>query len=47
LRNQYTLAYEPTNEKKDGKWRAIEVRLTRPELKVRTRQGYYAPKEKK
>lgn len=47
LRSQYTLAYEPTNEKKDGKWRAIEVQLTTPEFKVRARQGYYAPKEKK
>ncbi len=47
LRNQYTLAYEPTNEKKDGKWRTIEVQLTKPEYKVRARQGYYAPKEKK
>ena len=47
LRNQYTLAYESTNEKKDGKWRVIEVQLTKPALKVRARQGYYAPKEKK
>lgn len=47
LRNQYTLTYEPTNEKRDGKWRAIEVQTTKPELKVRARQGYYAPKEKK
>lgn len=47
LRNQYTLAYEPNNEKKDGKWRTIEVQLTKPEYKVRARQGYYAPKEKK
>lgn len=47
LRNQYTLTYEPNNEKRDGKWRTIEVQLTKPELKVRARQGYYAPKDKK
>ena len=47
LRNQYTLTYEPSNEKRDGKWRAIDVQLTKPELKARSRQGYYAPKEKK
>jgi Ca-activated chloride channel homolog len=47
LRNQYTLTYEPKNERRDGKWRAIEVQLTKPELKARARQGYYAPKDKK
>jgi Ca-activated chloride channel family protein len=47
LRNQYTLTYEPSNEKRDGKWRAIDVQVTTPELKARARQGYYAPKEKK
>ncbi len=44
LRNQYTLVYEPTNEKPDGKWRAIELTAKNPMLKVRTRQGYYAAK---
>jgi len=46
LRNQYTLAYEPTNERRDGKWRAIEVRLNRPKLNIRTRQGYHAVKSR-
>src|SRR5215831_3280607 len=45
LRRQYTLTYESTNEKRDGKWRAIEVRVTRPGLNVRARQGYYARKK--
>ncbi|HEU0185916.1 MAG TPA: VWA domain-containing protein [Blastocatellia bacterium] len=45
LRRQYTLTYESTNEKLDGKWRAIEVRLGRPGLNVRARQGYYARKK--
>jgi hypothetical protein len=40
----YLLAYEPTNTKRDGRFRRIEVRLpSRPGLKVRTRSGYYAP----
>ena len=30
MRNQYTLAYSPTNQKKDGKWRKIQVRLIDP-----------------
>jgi Ca-activated chloride channel family protein len=44
LRNQYTLTYEPSNDRRDGRWRAIEVRLNRPKMNVRTRQGYHAPK---
>ncbi|MBX3297170.1 MAG: VWA domain-containing protein [Acidobacteria bacterium] len=41
---QYTLGYEPLNEKKDGKWRSIELRIARPNLTIRTRDGYYAVK---
>ncbi len=44
LRNQYTLTYEPSNDRRDGRWRAIEVRLNRPKLNIRARQGYHAPK---
>ena len=47
LRNQYTIGYRPSNEKQDGSWRRIQVRLNPPQnspkLKVRTKQGYYAP----
>lgn len=46
LRNQYTLTYESTNEKYDGKWRVVEVRVAKPLANVRTRQGYYAKKQK-
>ncbi len=41
---QYTLGYEPTNLQKDGKWRAIELRIARPNLTIRTRKGYHASK---
>ena len=41
---QYTLAYQPSNTKNDGKWRAIELRVARPNLTIRTRKGYNAPK---
>lgn len=44
LGGQYTLAYQPLNTKKDGKWRTIELRITRPNLTIRTRKGYNAPK---
>ncbi len=41
---QYTLGYQPSNSKKDGKWRAIEMKVARPNLNLRTRKGYHAPK---
>ena len=44
LGRQYTLAYRPTNHARDGKWRKIELKLSRPEVTVRTRKGYKAPK---
>ncbi|MFL6375822.1 MAG: VWA domain-containing protein, partial [Pyrinomonadaceae bacterium] len=45
LGQEYTLTYEPSNTKKDGKWRAIEVRIARPNLTLRTRKGYNAPRQ--
>ena len=42
---QYTIAYEPNNLKRDGKWRSIELRISKPGLTVRTRKGYNAPKK--
>ena len=46
LGTQYTIAYDPTNIKRDGKWRAIELRVARKDLYIRTRKGYHAPKSK-
>jgi Ca-activated chloride channel family protein len=45
LGHQYTIAYRPANQKRDGKWRKLEVRVKREELQVRTRTGYRAPKK--
>jgi VWFA-related protein len=44
LSNQYTLGYRPSNTARDGRWRAIQLKLSRPELSARTRNGYRAPK---
>jgi len=44
LRNQYTLTYYPTNNKRDGHWRKLGVDVSRPGLTTRTRKGYWAPK---
>ena len=45
LGHQYTLAYRPLNQTRDGKWRKLEVKVSRPELVVRTRKAYRAPKK--
>ncbi len=43
----YLLAFEPLVSYRDGRFRKIEVRIpSRPELKVRTRKGYFAPDDK-
>ncbi|HXG63949.1 MAG TPA: VWA domain-containing protein [Blastocatellia bacterium] len=44
LRNQYTLTYYSTNDKRDGRWRKLNVSVSRPGLTTRARRGYYAPK---
>lgn len=38
----YALAYSPNNQKMDGKYRAIQVKLLRGEYKLAYRRGYYA-----
>jgi Ca-activated chloride channel family protein len=46
LRQQYILAYQPTNEIKDGSFRTIQVKVKdRKDVTVRHRRGYFAPKE--
>lgn len=46
LRHQYSIGYVPTNEKRDGKWRKISVKVSpprgMPRLNVRSKEGYYA-----
>jgi Ca-activated chloride channel family protein len=44
LGHQYTIAYRPMNHAHDGKWRAIDLKLSRSDVTVRTRKGYRAPK---
>ncbi|MEP7036709.1 MAG: VWA domain-containing protein [Acidobacteriota bacterium] len=42
LRALYTVEYQSSNDKRDGKWREIRVDVNNPELISRTRQGYFA-----
>ena len=37
----YMLGFYSTNERRDGRFRKLEVRLKRPGLRVRNRSGYY------
>ena len=43
LAAQYALAYSSRNPRRDGQWRRIVVRTTKPELVARTKQGYFGP----
>src|SRR5881398_4109130 len=49
IRNQYILAYYPTNIRRDGSFRAVQVEVIPPrgrgKLVALTRNGYYAPTE--
>jgi Ca-activated chloride channel homolog len=46
LRTQYIISYYPSNEKRDGTYRTVQVDVkSKRKLIVRTRQGYYAPGE--
>jgi len=46
LRNQYVLAYSPKNQKRDGTYRRVEIKVSKPagvpDIKVHWRLGYYA-----
>jgi len=42
LRTLYTIEYQSTNEKRDGKWRAIKIEVNNTDLISKTRQGYFA-----
>ena len=43
LSSQYALGYISKNPLQDGRWRRIVVRVDRPNVAARTKQGYYAP----
>jgi Ca-activated chloride channel family protein len=50
IREQYTLAYLPSNAMRNGTWRSVRVQITPPkgypkELSTNYRHGYFAPEQ--
>lgn len=43
LSTLYSIAYSSKNPLRNGAWRRIVVRLSKPGMSARTRQGYYGP----
>jgi Ca-activated chloride channel homolog len=43
IKAQYHLGYASTNPARDGAWRKVEVKIKRPDVRVRSRKGYFAP----
>lgn len=43
LSSQYTIGYTSKNPRHDGAWRRLVVRVARPNVQARTKQGYFAP----
>jgi VWFA-related protein len=42
MRFHYLLSYAPTNERLDGRFRTINVKVGRPDVRVQSRKGYFA-----
>ncbi len=45
LRSQYNIGYTPTNSKRDGTYRKIQIKTKDNNYKIQSRAGYYAPKD--
>jgi VWFA-related protein len=45
LRSQYAVAYKPADFVADGRYRTIQILAQEKGLKVRSRKGYYAPRQ--
>ena len=47
LATQFVIGYNPKNTKRDGAWRQVNVRVSRPETIARTRTGYFGPSSRR
>ncbi len=47
LSSQYSIGYYSSNQKRDGKFRKVKIKMKEKGLVARTKKGYYAPKDGK
>ena len=45
LRSQYVVSYHPADFDADGRYRSIEITALKKDLQVRSRKGYFAPRQ--
>ncbi len=45
LKGQYNIGYVSTNTEHDGKWRRLQILTAEPGTRIRSREGYYAPRK--
>lgn len=45
LRSQYSIAFAPSNQARDGSFRRVEVKTRNRDYRVQVRRGYYAPQD--
>jgi Ca-activated chloride channel homolog len=45
LRSQYIISYHPADFEANGRYRPIEITALKKDLQVRSRKGYYAPRQ--
>lgn len=43
IKAQYHLGYSSSNIAQDGAWRKVEIKVRRPDVRLRSRKGYFAP----
>jgi Ca-activated chloride channel family protein len=43
IKGQYHVGYLSTNTARDGAWRKVDIRVKRPDARIRTRKGYFGP----
>jgi len=46
VRHLYRIGYVSNDERRDGQWRTLSVRVLSRDAHVRTRAGYYAPRQR-
>jgi Ca-activated chloride channel family protein len=43
IRAQYSLGYISSNQKANGHWRKVDIKVKRPDVRIQARKGYFAP----